>query len=31
VLEGRLQAVGMTTRRHKTTAGGGADVVIGFT
>jgi glutamate carboxypeptidase len=31
VLEGRLQALGMTTRRHKTTAGAGADVVIGFT
>jgi glutamate carboxypeptidase len=29
VLEGRLQALGMTTRRHKTTAGAGADVVIG--
>ena len=29
LLEGRLQGLGMTTRRHKTTAGAGADVVIG--
>jgi len=29
VLESRLQSLGMTTRRHKTTAGAGADVVIG--
>ena len=29
LLEGRLQALGMTTRRHKTTAGAGADIVIG--
>jgi len=29
VLEGRLQSLGMTTRRHKTTAGAGADVLIG--
>ena len=29
LLEGRLQTLGMTTRRHKTTAGAGADVVIG--
>ena len=29
LLEGRLQGLGMATRRHKTTAGAGADVVIG--
>jgi len=29
LLESRLQSLGMTTRRHKTTAGAGADVVIG--
>jgi glutamate carboxypeptidase len=29
LLEGRLQGLGMTTRRNKTTAGAGADVVIG--
>ena len=29
LLEGRLQTLGLTTRRHKTVAGAGADVVIG--
>ena len=29
LLEGRLQTLGLSTRRHKTVAGAGADVVIG--